>query len=154
MSPHTAPCKNQTRTYRLGDWGGAQPRRTAQRRHVEAASGINHQNQTLTLENGCIGWLTRSQVYTMSIYQGCCCREKCEVERGSVFMTNKTQAVRFPKSVRLPDGVTSVDIERRGFSWIITPSEQGWAAWFDGERASCDFMEARDQPADQDRAAL
>lgn len=76
------------------------------------------------------------------------------MERGSVFMTNRTQAVRFPKSVRLPDGVTSVDIERRGLSWIITPSEQGWAAWFDGERASCDFMEGREQPADQDRAAF
>ena len=25
--------------------------------------------------------------------------------RGSVFITNKTQAVRFPKSVRLPEGV-------------------------------------------------
>jgi antitoxin VapB len=76
------------------------------------------------------------------------------MERGSVFMTNKTQAVRFPKSLRLPESVTSVDIERRGFSWIITPSEHGWAAWFDGEGASCDFMEEREQPADQDRAAL
>ena len=47
------------------------------------------------------------------------------MERGSVFMTNKTQAVRFPKSVGLPDGVTSVDIHRRRRSWIITPTEQG-----------------------------
>lgn len=69
-------------------------------------------------------------------------------------MTNKTQAVRFPKSVRLPDGVTSVDIHRRGRSWIITPSDQSWAEWFEGERVSCDFMEEREQPADQDRAAL
>jgi len=76
------------------------------------------------------------------------------MERGSVFMTNKTQAVRFPKSVRLPDGVTSVDIQRRGRSWIITPSEISWAAWFDGEDVSHDFMSERDQPADQERAAL
>ncbi len=76
------------------------------------------------------------------------------MERGSVFMTNKTQAVRFPKSLRLPDGVTSVDIQRRGRSWVITPSEQSWAAWFEGEGVSRDFMEEREQPADQERAAL
>ena len=76
------------------------------------------------------------------------------VERGSVFMTKKTQAVRFPKSVRLPDGVTSVDIERRGCSWIVTPSEQSWAAWFEREGASYDLMEERKQPVVQERAAL
>lgn len=76
------------------------------------------------------------------------------MERGSVLMTNKTQAVRFPKSVRLPDGVTSVDIQRRGRSWVITPSEQSWAAWFDGEGVSSDFMTDREQPADQERAEL
>lgn len=76
------------------------------------------------------------------------------MERGSVFMTNKTQAVRFPKSVRLPDGVTSVDIQRRGRVWTITPSEQSWAAWFEGEGVSPDFMDAREQPADQARDAF
>lgn len=76
------------------------------------------------------------------------------MERGSVFMTNKTQAVRFPKSVRLPDGVTSVDILRRGRSWVITPSEQSWAAWFDGDGVSLDFMTEREQPTEQERSAL
>ena len=76
------------------------------------------------------------------------------MERGSVFMTNKTQAVRFPKSVRLPDGVTSVDIQRRGRSWVITPSEQSWAAWFEGEAVSSDFLVEREQPSDQEREAL
>jgi antitoxin VapB len=76
------------------------------------------------------------------------------MERGSVFMTNKTQAVRFPKSVRLPEGVTSVDIVRRGRSWIITPSAQSWAEWFEGDGVSDDFMEDRDQPSRQDRAEL
>lgn len=31
------------------------------------------------------------------------------MERGSVFMNNKTQAIRLPKSVRLPDGTKMVD---------------------------------------------
>ena len=76
------------------------------------------------------------------------------MERGSVFMTNKTQAVRLPKSVRFPEGVTSVDIQRRGRTWVIIPSEQSWAAWFEGDGVSGDFMEDRGQPEMQERAAL
>ena len=75
------------------------------------------------------------------------------MERGSVFMTNKTQAVLFPKSVRLPKGVTSVDIVRRGPSWVITPSTQSWAEWFEGGGVSGDFMADRDQPSQQDCAS-
>jgi antitoxin VapB len=74
--------------------------------------------------------------------------------RGSVFITNKTQAVRFPKSVRLPEGVTSVDIRRHGRSWVITPTGQSWAEWFDGEGVSDDFMSDRGQPAEQERDGL
>jgi len=76
------------------------------------------------------------------------------MERGSVFMTNKTQAVRVPKSVRFPEGVTSVDIQRRGRAWVMTPSGQSWAAWFEGDNVSCDFMQERAQPDAQERAAL
>lgn len=76
------------------------------------------------------------------------------MERGSVFMTNKTQAVRLPKSVRLPEGVTTVDILRRGRTWVIIPSEQSWAEWFESESVSDDFMEDRGQPDLQERAAL
>jgi len=75
------------------------------------------------------------------------------MERGSVFMTNKTQAVRFPKSVRLPDGVTCVDIQRRGCSWVITPSGKSWAAWFDDDGVGGDIMTDREKPEDQERAA-
>lgn len=76
------------------------------------------------------------------------------MERGSVFMTNKTQAVRFPKSVRLPEGVTTVDILRRGRAWVLVPSQQSWAEWFESERASDDFMLDREQPDAQERASL
>lgn len=67
--------------------------------------------------------------------------------RGSAFMANKTQAVRIPKSVRLPQGVTTVDILQKGRVWVITPSGRSWAEWFESERASDDFMPDRDQPA-------
>lgn len=76
------------------------------------------------------------------------------MERGSVFMTNRTQAVRLPKSVRLPEGVTTVDIVRRGRSWVITPTGDGWTEWFEGEAASPEFMNDRAQPSEQDREAL
>ena len=69
-------------------------------------------------------------------------------------MTNKTQAVRLPKSVRLPEGVTTVDIVRLGRSWIITPTGDSWTQWFEGEAASHDFMGNREQPAEQERASL
>ncbi len=63
-----------------------------------------------------------------------------QVERGSVFMTNRTQAM------RLPDGVTSVDIVRRGRALIIVPSNESWAEWFEGETVSDDYMDERGQP--------
>ena len=80
--------------------------------------------------------------------------EDYKMERGSVFMTNRTQAIRLPKSMRLPDGVTSVDIVRRGRAWVIVPSNEGWAEWFEGETVSDDFMAERDQPEAQERDAL
>jgi antitoxin VapB len=77
-----------------------------------------------------------------------------QVECGSVFMTNRTQAICLPKSMRLPDGVTSVDIVRRGRAWIIVPSNESWAEWFEGETVSDDFMVERGQPEAQEREAL
>ncbi len=76
------------------------------------------------------------------------------MERGSVFMNNKTQAIRLPKSVRLPDGTKMVDIVRRGRAWIIVPSDQSWAQWFEDAEVSPDFVETRDQPDEQERDAF
>ena len=71
------------------------------------------------------------------------------MERGSVLMTDGTQTIRLPNSMRLPDGVTSVDIVRRGRALIIVPSKASWAEWFEGETVSDDFMAERDQPEAQ-----
>ena len=76
------------------------------------------------------------------------------MERGSVFMNNKTQAIRLPKSVRLPDGTKTVDIVRRGRAWVIVPSDQSWAQWFEGTEVSPDFIGSRDQPDELERDAL
>ena len=77
-----------------------------------------------------------------------------KMERGSVFMTNRTQAIRLPKSMRLPDGVTSVGIVRRGRALIIVPSNESWAEWFEGETVSGHLLTEREQADAQEREAL
>jgi len=72
----------------------------------------------------------------------------------TVFKSNKTQAVRLPKPVALPDTIKSVDIVAVGNTRIITPAGESWDQWFDGRGVSDDFMLDRDQPTDQEREAL
>jgi antitoxin VapB len=73
------------------------------------------------------------------------------VEQGAVFKSNRSQAVRLPKSVALPDDVTRVDVVAIGRTRILTPAGESWDSWFDSEGVSADFMSARDQPGDQER---
>ncbi|UXY11025.1 antitoxin [Kosakonia sp. ML.JS2a] len=73
------------------------------------------------------------------------------VEKTTLFKSNRSQAVRLPKAVALPEDVRQVDIIAVGRARIITPSGESWDSWFDGENASADFMAAREQPGDQDR---
>jgi len=76
------------------------------------------------------------------------------VEQGAVFQSNRSQAVRLPKAVALPDGVKRVDVVAVGRTRIITPAGESWDSWFDSEGVTRDFMAEREQPADQDREAL
>ena len=75
-------------------------------------------------------------------------------EQGAVFLSNRSQAVRLPKAVALPDDVIRVDIVAVGRARIITPAGESWDSWFDGQAATADFMSAREQPAPQEREAL
>ncbi len=72
----------------------------------------------------------------------------------TVFKSNKTQAVRLPKAVALPDSITKVDIVAVGNTRIITPAGESWDQWFEGPGVSDNFMLSREQPADQEREAL
>lgn len=74
--------------------------------------------------------------------------------KSSVFMNNKSQAVRLPKPVALPDSVKKVDIVKVGRARVITPAGESWDVWFDRDGVSDDFLSDRDQPGDQERAAL
>ncbi len=72
----------------------------------------------------------------------------------TVFKSNKTQAIRLPKPVALPDTIKTVDIVAIGNTRIITPAGESWDQWFDGRGVSDDFMLAREQSTDQEREAL
>ncbi|WP_459206308.1 type II toxin-antitoxin system VapB family antitoxin [Pseudomonas sp. MLB6B] len=76
------------------------------------------------------------------------------MEQGSVFLSNRSQAIRLPKAVALPDDVKRVDIVAIGRTRIITPAGESWDSWFDGEGVSADFMEDREQPVDQVRESF
>ena len=71
--------------------------------------------------------------------------------KASVFKSNKSQAVRLPKSVALPDEVKRVDVVAIGKTRILTPEGTSWEEWFDGDPVTDDFMKQRDQPSEQVR---
>ncbi len=73
------------------------------------------------------------------------------MDQGSVFQSNRSQAVRLPKAVALPDNVKRVDVVAVGRTRIISPAGESWDSWFDGEDVSHDFMADREQPAEQER---
>ncbi len=74
--------------------------------------------------------------------------------QSTVFRTNKSQAVRLPKPVALPDNVKKVDIVKLGRARLITPAGESWDLWFDHKGVAEDFMPQRGQPGHQEREAL
>lgn len=76
------------------------------------------------------------------------------MEQGSVFQSNRSQAIRLPKAVALPEGVKRVDVVAVGRVRIITPAGEAWDSWFDCAGVSADFMREREQPAEQEREPL
>lgn len=73
------------------------------------------------------------------------------MEQAAVFQSNRSQAIRLPKAVALPQDVKRVDVVVLGRTRIITPVGESWDSWFDGEGVTPDFMVQREQPADQER---
>lgn len=71
----------------------------------------------------------------------------------TVFLSNRSQAVRLPKAVALPEDVKKVEVIAIGRTRIITPAGESWDSWFDGNdnSVSADFMNDREQPAMQER---
>ena len=75
--------------------------------------------------------------------------------RSTVFISNRSQAVRLPKAVAFPEGVHQVEIIRLGNSRLITPIGRRWDEFFvDGPSVSEDFMSERDQSSVEEREPL
>ena len=69
--------------------------------------------------------------------------------QAAVFMNDRSQAVRLPKSVALPDDVTRVDVVVIGRTRILIPTGETWTSWF--EEPGLSRGVERDQPATQER---
>jgi antitoxin VapB len=77
------------------------------------------------------------------------------ISTSTVFITNRTQAVRLPKAVAFPDDVQQVDILKIGSARLIVPKGKRWDDFFlNGPHVSDDFMTERGQPAAQEREPL
>ncbi|MEX2693301.1 type II toxin-antitoxin system VapB family antitoxin [Rhizobium mongolense] len=70
----------------------------------------------------------------------------------TVFISNRSQAVRLPKAVVFPENVHQVDILKIGRSRVIVPQGKRWDDLFlSGPRVSEDFLSERKQPAAEER---
>ena len=63
---------------------------------------------------------------------------------GSVFVNNRTQAVRLPADTRFPEGIKQVNVRVLGKDRILSPVEHTWDSFFlSDEHVSDDFMNQR-----------
>lgn len=68
--------------------------------------------------------------------------------RTSLFLSNRSQAVRLPKEVAFPEGVRSVVVLREGRGRVILPADAVWDDFF--ASPGVDLGE-REQPGQQAR---
>jgi antitoxin VapB len=74
---------------------------------------------------------------------------------GSVFVNNRTQAVRLPADTRFPDDVKQVNVRVLGKDRVLSPVDSSWDSFFlSKERVSDDFMEDRASQEQPDREAF
>ena len=67
-----------------------------------------------------------------------------------LFLSNRSQAVRIPADLRLPDSVKEVEVRACGQERIIAPVGRSWDSFFlNGPGVSDDFLAER---ADQEQA--
>ncbi len=73
----------------------------------------------------------------------------------TIFTNNRTQAVRLPAELRMPEGVKHVDVRARGVERIIAPAGASWDSFFSAtETVSDDFMDTRALQTQADRDTL
>jgi antitoxin VapB len=73
----------------------------------------------------------------------------------TVFTNNRSQAIRLPAELRLPDGIKRVDVRARGVERIISPLGQSWDSFFLPEQAmDRDLLPARADQTQAERESL
>lgn len=74
---------------------------------------------------------------------------------GSVFVNNRTQAVRLPAETRFPDDVKQVDVRVVGKDRVLSPVGNTWDSFFNAEeRVTEDFMSERASQEQSERESL
>ncbi len=74
---------------------------------------------------------------------------------GSVFVNNRTQAVRLPADARFPDWVKQVNVRVVGKDRVLSPVESSWDSFFlSDDQVSDDFMEERAPLEQSEREAF
>ncbi len=76
------------------------------------------------------------------------------MKTNKLFTSNKSQAVRIPKSLAFDESVKEVVISRYDGGILIRPVSNPWNSFFEQEPC-LDFMESgREQPEQQERESL
>ena len=66
------------------------------------------------------------------------------MEQGSIFVNNRTQAIRLPAEQRFPDEVKRVYVRTLGADRVLSPVDRAWDSFFLAESGvSEDFMAER-----------
>ena len=68
--------------------------------------------------------------------------------RTTLFRSNRSQALRLPKDVAFPEGVSAVTVVREGSRRVVTPSDAFWDDFFAAPGID---LGPRDQPTAEDR---
>jgi antitoxin VapB len=73
----------------------------------------------------------------------------------TVFTNNRSQAIRLPADLRLPEDVKKVEVRARGVERIISPVGHSWDQFFlSGPKVSDDFLPERAPQTQSEREAL
>lgn len=77
------------------------------------------------------------------------------METGTVFLNNRTQAVRLPAGTRFPDSVKKVQVRIVGQERILSPVDSSWDSFFLADRTvTDDFLPERAPQEQADREPL
>ncbi|OOR98959.1 antitoxin [Haemophilus paracuniculus] len=78
------------------------------------------------------------------------------MKEASIFVTNRTQAVRLPSEVRFDEDVKKVLVRVVGKERILTPAKNVWDSFFlaTDNQVSADFMSEREQAIQPEREAF